>query len=52
MVAVVLIAYAAFTILIGVFVSFWAGVALVLGIPIYRMQRRHMTQPDPVPQYR
>jgi basic amino acid/polyamine antiporter, APA family len=40
--------------------SFWtywapfilAGVALVLGIPIYRMQRGKMTEPEPVPPYR
>ena len=29
-----------------------AGVALVLGLPVYNAQRRHMTQPDPVPPYR
>jgi APA family basic amino acid/polyamine antiporter len=29
-----------------------AGVALVLGIPVYRLQRRHMSEPDPVPPYR
>ena len=29
-----------------------AGVALVLGIPVYRMQKARMTQPDPVPPYR
>jgi APA family basic amino acid/polyamine antiporter len=40
--------------------SFWtywapfvlAGVALVLGIPVYRAQRSHMTEPEPVPPYR
>jgi APA family basic amino acid/polyamine antiporter len=40
--------------------SFWtywapfvlAGVALVLGIPVYRAQRAHMTEPEPVPPYR
>ena len=37
--------------------SYWApfilaGVALLLGIPVYRSQRRHMTRPDPVPAYR
>jgi APA family basic amino acid/polyamine antiporter len=29
-----------------------AGVALLLGIPVYRRQRRHMTQPEQVPPYR
>jgi APA family basic amino acid/polyamine antiporter len=29
-----------------------AGVALVLGIPVYRRQRSLMTEPDPVPPYR
>ena len=29
-----------------------AGVALLLGIPVYRRQRSHMTQPEPVPPYR
>jgi APA family basic amino acid/polyamine antiporter len=29
-----------------------AGVALLVGIPIYRSQRVHMTQPQPVPEYR
>ena len=29
-----------------------AGVALVLGIPVYRRQRAHMTEPQPVPKYR
>jgi APA family basic amino acid/polyamine antiporter len=29
-----------------------AGVALVVGIPVYRAQRGHMTQPEPVPEYR
>jgi APA family basic amino acid/polyamine antiporter len=28
------------------------GVALVLGIPVYRRQRKHMTEPAPVPPYR
>jgi APA family basic amino acid/polyamine antiporter len=28
------------------------GVALALGIPVYRRQKSHMTQPDPVPPYR
>ncbi len=40
--------------------SFWvywspfllAGGALVLGIPVYRMQRSKMTEPEPVPPYR
>jgi APA family basic amino acid/polyamine antiporter len=31
---------------------FLAGGALLLGIPVYRAQRRHMTQPDAVPAYR
>ena len=31
---------------------FLAGGALVLGIPVYRMQRNHMTEPEPVPPYR
>jgi APA family basic amino acid/polyamine antiporter len=29
-----------------------AGVALLLGIPVYSAQRRHMTSPEPVPPYR
>jgi APA family basic amino acid/polyamine antiporter len=29
-----------------------AGVALLIGIPVYRRQRSHMTQPEPVPPYR
>ncbi|TMC02167.1 MAG: amino acid permease [Chloroflexi bacterium] len=29
-----------------------AGVALVLGIPVYNAQRRHMTRPQAVPAYR
>ena len=40
--------------------SFWAywapyllaAVALLLGIPVYLAQRRHMSQPEPVPPYR
>jgi APA family basic amino acid/polyamine antiporter len=28
-----------------------SGVALVLGIPIYKRQKRHMTEPGPVPPY-
>jgi APA family basic amino acid/polyamine antiporter len=28
-----------------------AGVALVLGIPVYRAQRKHMTEPEPLPPY-
>jgi basic amino acid/polyamine antiporter, APA family len=28
-----------------------AGVALVLGIPVYRRQKAHMTEPGPVPPY-
>jgi APA family basic amino acid/polyamine antiporter len=31
---------------------FLAAGALLLGIPVYRAQRRHMTQPGPVPAYR
>ena len=31
---------------------FMAGGALVLGVPIYRMQRNRMTEPAPVPPYR
>jgi len=31
---------------------FLAGGALLLGIPVYRMQRAGMTEPDPVPAYR
>ena len=31
---------------------FMAGGALLLGIPVYRRQRSHMTEPDPVPPYR
>ena len=31
---------------------FLAGGALLLGIPVYNAQRRHMTEPDPVPAYR
>jgi basic amino acid/polyamine antiporter, APA family len=31
---------------------FLAAGAMVLGIPVYRAQRRHMTQPGPVPTYR
>jgi basic amino acid/polyamine antiporter, APA family len=29
-----------------------AAVALLLGIPVYLAQRRHMSQPGPVPPYR
>ena len=29
-----------------------AAVALLLGIPVYRARRGHMTQPEPVPEYR
>jgi basic amino acid/polyamine antiporter, APA family len=29
-----------------------AGVALLLGIPVYRAQRKHMAEPEPVPPYR
>jgi hypothetical protein len=28
-----------------------AGVALVLGIPVYKRQKSKMTQPGPVPPY-
>jgi basic amino acid/polyamine antiporter, APA family len=28
-----------------------AGVALLLGIPVYRRQKKHMTEPGPVPPY-
>jgi APA family basic amino acid/polyamine antiporter len=31
---------------------FMAGAALLLGIPVYRAQRSHMTEPEPVPPYR
>jgi APA family basic amino acid/polyamine antiporter len=31
---------------------FLAAVALLLGIPVYLVQRRHMTRPEPVPPYR
>ena len=31
---------------------FLAGGALLLGIPVYRSQRRRMTRPEPVPAYR
>jgi APA family basic amino acid/polyamine antiporter len=31
---------------------FMAGGALVLGIPVYIVQRPHMKQPEPVPEYR
>jgi basic amino acid/polyamine antiporter, APA family len=31
---------------------FLAAGALVLGIPVYLAQRRHMSQPGPVPPYR
>jgi APA family basic amino acid/polyamine antiporter len=31
---------------------FLAGGALLLGIPVYKAQRRSMTQPEPVPAYR
>ena len=31
---------------------FLAGAALLLGIPVYLSQRQHMTQPDPVPEFR
>ena len=28
------------------------GVSFLIGIPVYLAQRRHMTQPEPVPAYR
>ena len=31
---------------------FLAGAALLLGIPVYKAQRRTMTEPEPVPPYR
>jgi APA family basic amino acid/polyamine antiporter len=31
---------------------FLAGGALLLGIPVYAHQRRHVTEPRPVPGYR
>jgi APA family basic amino acid/polyamine antiporter len=31
---------------------FMAGGALLLGIPVYRAQRSHMSEPEPVPPYR
>jgi APA family basic amino acid/polyamine antiporter len=31
---------------------FLAAGALLLGIPVYLAQRRHLTQPPPVPPYR
>jgi APA family basic amino acid/polyamine antiporter len=31
---------------------FMAGGALLLGIPVYKAQQRHMTEPEPVPAYR
>jgi APA family basic amino acid/polyamine antiporter len=31
---------------------FMTGAALLLGIPVYLTQRRHMTQPEPVPPFR
>ena len=31
---------------------FLAAAALILGIPVYLAQRQHMSQPDPVPDYR
>ena len=31
---------------------FLAAVALLLGIPVYLAQRRHMSRPEPVPPYR
>jgi len=30
---------------------FMAGGALLLGIPVYRAQRSHLTEPEPVPPY-
>ena len=39
------------------FFTYWApfllaGVALLLGIPVYAAQRSKMTEPEPVPEYR
>jgi len=39
------------------FWTYWApfilaGVALLLGVPVYRAQKRNMTEPEPVPPYR
>jgi APA family basic amino acid/polyamine antiporter len=39
------------------FWTYWApfilaGVALLLGVPVYRAQKRHMMEPAPVPPYR
>jgi APA family basic amino acid/polyamine antiporter len=36
---------------------YWApftmtGAAFLIGIPVYLAQRKHMAQPEPVPQYR
>ena len=31
---------------------FLAGAAMLLGIPVYRMQKDKMTEPEPVPEYR
>jgi APA family basic amino acid/polyamine antiporter len=31
---------------------FLAGGALLLGIPVYIAQRGHLTEPQPVPEYR
>jgi APA family basic amino acid/polyamine antiporter len=31
---------------------FMAGGALLLGLPVYRRQRAHMTEPEPVPPFR
>jgi hypothetical protein len=30
----------------------FAGVAFLLGLPVYRSQRAHMTEPAPVPAFR
>jgi len=30
----------------------FSRVALLLGIPVYRRQRKHMTEPPPVPPYK
>ncbi|HYN75944.1 MAG TPA: amino acid permease [Candidatus Limnocylindria bacterium] len=30
----------------------YAGIAFLIGIPVYLMQRSHMTEPEPVPEYR
>ena len=39
-------------ILLNLCLSCLAAVALLLGIPVYLVQRRHMSLPEPVPPYR